>query len=419
MKILTVNRNYFMTGGPEKYFFSLEEEMSDCDFIPFSLSFDKNRPSPYSRFFVSNPNSGSSHRFDNTSFSLTAKINYALNSIYSFESKAKLSKLIQYAKPDVAFFLNAVFFSQSIIDACRRNHIPIVWRLSDFNMICGNYLLFRNESVCTKCVGGSLRNILIHKCGGYQKSLMAALVRYLGMSLSKFRGAYRHVNYFVCPSSFTRSLLIQAGFPESKCIQIPTFIRTQDISEFKTNSKTILFIGRFSPEKGVSILLQSLKYLKSKDFYLELIGYDNSDHAKALLEQIPESIKSRVIVHNFMEPERLKPKIARSACVVVPSVWYENLPNVVLEAMAFGKPVIASRLGSLIDTVHDGQTGLLFEAGNCRDLASKIDFLLSNPDQILAYGENAYNYITERHNVSRHTEALKAIFNKAMQESVQ
>ena len=65
---------------------------------------------------------------------------------------------------------------------------------------------------------------------------------------------------------------------------------------------------------------------------------------------------------------------------VVPSVWYENRPAVILEAFATGTPVIAARIGGITELVQHGQNGLLFEVGSEAELAEQLQRLLDEPD---------------------------------------
>ena len=58
--------------------------------------------------------------------------------------------------------------------------------------------------------------------------------------------------------------------------------------------------------------------------------------------------------------------------VLCPSLWYEAMPRVVIESMAVGTPVIASRLGSYPEMIEDGKSGVLFESGNSNDLLLRL-----------------------------------------------
>nr|ART39029.1 H378 [uncultured bacterium] len=85
----------------------------------------------------------------------------------------------------------------------------------------------------------------------------------------------------------------------------------------------------------------------------------------------------------------VRAEMAQALALVVPSVWYENFPRTIVEAFACGLPVIASRIGALADIVRDGQTGLLFEPGDARDLAGKMAWARENPQRMAAMGAAA------------------------------
>jgi glycosyltransferase involved in cell wall biosynthesis len=75
--------------------------------------------------------------------------------------------------------------------------------------------------------------------------------------------------------------------------------------------------------------------------------------------------------------------------LVLPSIWYENFPRTLVEAFACGLPVIASRIGALADLVREGETGLLFEPGDARDLADKLAWAQAHPERMLEMGHKA------------------------------
>ena len=65
--------------------------------------------------------------------------------------------------------------------------------------------------------------------------------------------------------------------------------------------------------------------------------------------------------------------------LAVPSIWYENSPNTILEAFAHQTPVIASNLGGMAEMVNHNQNGMLFNPGDSQDLAQKLDSILNEP----------------------------------------
>jgi glycosyltransferase involved in cell wall biosynthesis len=104
--------------------------------------------------------------------------------------------------------------------------------------------------------------------------------------------------------------------------------------------------------------------------------------------------------------------VKKSLFTIVPSEWYENFPVVVLEAYAAARPVIASNLGSLPYVVENGRSGLLFQSGNPKDLAEKIRFLVTHPQERQKMGEYARMLVETKYTPEKSYESLKAIFTQ-------
>ena len=110
---------------------------------------------------------------------------------------------------------------------------------------------------------------------------------------------------------------------------------------------------------------------------------------KTLAMQAKEVIREKIRFAGFRKGKALEDLIANAMCVACPAVWYENLPNVILESYAYGKPVIASDLGSLSDAVEDGKSGILFEPRNSSQIAQAIRTLYENPEKRMEMGRYA------------------------------
>lgn len=416
MKILTVNRNYFVTGGPEKYMFSLMENMPQHEFIPFSVSLVKNLSTPYERYFADPPAGRDEVYYNQHRLGVINKLIYAGKSVYSFEARRKLEALIRDTRPDVALFLNAVYFSDSIIDACHKYDVPIIWRMSDFNKVCANYLLFRDGLVCEECLDHGLMRAIVNKCCGYQRSTAGALIKTLGMWLTRTRRGHDHVDYFVTPSLFTREKMIKGGFNPQKVVHIPTMV-TMPKGQPKPLpiAPEILFIGRISHEKGVATLLDAFGMMENKEVHLSIVGDYESQYAQQLQATITDDLKNRITFHGFLNQEQIGELIELSNCIVVPSVWYENQPNTVLEGMSHGRPVVVSDLGSMKEMVINGETGYRFKAGNPADLAAKLDDLLKSPEKAREMGLRARDYVLREHSLQRHLSSLEELFSRVIE----
>ena len=89
-----------------------------------------------------------------------------------------------------------------------------------------------------------------------------------------------------------------------------------------------------------------------------------------------------------------------------PAIWYENMPNTVIEAYAYGKPVVASRIGSLAEIVEDNKTGLLFEMKNSKDFSDKLRKFIDEPTLSMTLGINARCKVEKDYAVEKHMNSV-------------
>ena len=116
----------------------------------------------------------------------------------------------------------------------------------------------------------------------------------------------------------------------------------------------------------------------------------------------------------YRPPDELAIEIQKSLFVVLPSEWYENNPRSVLEAFAYGKCVVASRIGGIPELVKDGETGLTFTAGDTEELKGKISFLIRSREEIMRMGKFARQFCVENFNEKKHYKKLMDIYSYAV-----
>jgi glycosyltransferase involved in cell wall biosynthesis len=140
----------------------------------------------------------------------------------------------------------------------------------------------------------------------------------------------------------------------------------------------VVFLGRLAPAKGVVTLIEALARLRTPGAQLLLVG-DGPERSR--LEGVARrlGVAERVHITGFVEHHRVPAVLASGDVLVLPSV-YEELGTVLIEAMAVGLPVIASRVGGIPELIHDGENGLLVPPGDVRPLAAAIDRVLGDPD---------------------------------------
>ena len=191
--------------------------------------------------------------------------------------------------------------------------------------------------------------------------------------------ALKNMPYSIAISNYMRKMAIAEGAKPETAIVKHNFVDTEKFYPDKNKIKDIdcLFIGRLSVEKGVSVLLKSLKMLSQKKKVV-LIG--DGILSKSLKSQAKD-IQHDILFTGWIEHEELIQYIQRSKIVVVPSLS-EPLGVVVIEAMACGVPVIGSNTGGIPDMIKHGYNGWLVKPNNPKSLANLIDRVLSQEDDL-------------------------------------
>ncbi len=181
----------------------------------------------------------------------------------------------------------------------------------------------------------------------------------------------------------------------------------------------VLFVGRIVKEKGVDVLLQSAKSISKefKDATFVLIGphdqtKEYADDAKALMEGVDPGL--RFFLAGTQNHERLRRAYNAADVLAFPSLWEEASPIVVVEAMASGLPVVASRIGGLKSRVVEGVTGHLTEPGNASELAGGILDILRNPSKRLEMGRASRKLAVEKYSLHVTADKYEEIYRRVM-----
>ena len=179
------------------------------------------------------------------------------------------------------------------------------------------------------------------------------------------------------------------------------------------NTKTLICVGRLSPEKGQAGLLRSFAQLRGRheDVRLRLVGDGPERQAlEALAAEL--GLTDRISFLGRMSEAEALAEIARSDILVLPSLM-EGLPIVLMEAMALGVPVIASRVAGIPELVEDGTGGLLFAPSDWDELTSCIERLLTDDALCRALADHAKRKVNEEFDVRKSAEMLARLFERA------
>ncbi len=199
------------------------------------------------------------------------------------------------------------------------------------------------------------------------------------------RHAIRHADAVICNSSFTAERVRELGVKKPIAI-IPfgtTIAQRHAPKDPQKPVKDILFSGRLIERKGVEYLLRAIPaVLKQTPVHVHIVGIGA---IRPQLEQLASqlSIADKVTFHGFVSNEQLSDFYAKADVFVLPAVVdargdTEGLGVVLIEAMTHMTPVVASRVGGIVDIIKHEQTGLLVEQRSCDELADAILRLLND-----------------------------------------
>ena len=349
--------------------------------------------------------------FDNSPIhGLLAKIRSAFRSIYNFSSARKISKVILEFKPDIIHIHNLFFIaSPSILYAASKHKIPVVLTLHNYRLICANALLLRNNQVCELCTQKKFPLAGIrYKC--YRNSAIESALVTSITGIHKLFNTWQHkIHTYITLNEFSRSKLLHSSLniPEGKMITKPNFV--PDPGEGSTQRENFfLFAGRIVKEKGVHVLAKA--FANMPESKIIIIG-DGPE--KTLLQEQFRSYQN-IFFEGQMEKKLVTEYMKRCKAFICPSIWYEGAPLTIIEAFATGTPVIASKLGSMAESITDGFNGLHFTAGDADDLCTKIRLLIEETANNSMFYLNARQTYLEKYQAAIHYNAILKIYENAV-----
>ena len=139
-------------------------------------------------------------------------------------------------------------------------------------------------------------------------------------------------------------------------------------------------MGQIAPHKGVHILFDAVRQLPSAELEVQAYGDTTAfpDYARRLRLVAHQDV--RLNLAGVYERAQVRQVLQGLDVIVVPSVWYENSPNTILETLAHRTPVIVSDLGGMAELVQDNVNGLRFAPGDASSLAAGLQRLLDDPE---------------------------------------
>lgn len=402
MRILLVNKFHYLKGGSETYYFELAKLLKEKghQIAFFSMQNENNQKTDCKEYFVESIDLNSNNRLK------------ALNVIYSNRNRDKMVEAIEDFNPDIIHVNNFQRqLSSSIIDAANKMNIPVVFTAHDEQPICPAItMLDSKNNICEDCIKGKYINCIKKNCikNSKLKSVLGAIEGYYYRNKKIYT---KKIEAIITPSHFLKEKLIEDGIPQEKISVITNFI---DINQYNLETKDdgyALYFGRLSKEKGTLNLIEAFSNLTCGKLYIAGEG-EEKDNIEIMLRE--KKLENRVKLLGLLNKEQMKEQIKNCKFVVVPSIWYENCPYSIIEALTIGKPVIGANIGGIPELVRNGENGFTYEYNNVQELAKQMKKLFEDADLVKHMGENAKQNAKEMYSKDKYYDEIIKLYEEVV-----
>lgn len=285
------------------------------------------------------------------------------------------------------------------------------------------------------CIAGEIGLAHVHMAANgsvYRKCVLLAICRLFsiptiihihGGDLDKFcarsacgrrllRAAFRSVSEVVVLGEFWRAFVVrELGVEAARINVLPNAIPAPPAPDYRDTEHEcrIAFLGYVTPEKGIGDLLSALSCdeLKQRRWRMTIAGAGDIVRYRNRAAEL--GVAERIVFAGWIDRSAVSRLLRESDILVLPS-HFECLPMSIIEAMAHGLPVIATRVGAVPDAVIDGETGLLVPVGSPRDLALALRRLIDSPAERGRLGSQARLRFESKFDLEAFHAQIRAIY---------
>lgn len=279
-------------------------------------------------------------------FPLRKKAELPFRAMWSFEDTRAVARLIDDRRPDVMHLHNPnPLISLGVVRVAKRHGAAVVRTVHNHRHSCLNGVFYRDGHECHDCVGHRFPYPGVrHACyrGSRPQSLAAAT------ALTAHRGSYRLIDRHIALTPQMARSVEASGVPTDRIVVKPNTV--PDPGPTAPMGSGFLFVGRLREEKGIQLLLDAWERSAPAALGTLTIVGDGPDRPRV------EALAGRrgdIRVRGTLDPAGVAEAYRDAAVVVIPSVCPEAFPAVALEAMAAGRPIVATQVGGLADVVTD------------------------------------------------------------------
>lgn len=267
--------------------------------------------------------------------------------LWSRHATEEVKRLVRRYRPEIVHCHNLFpTLSPAVIRTAVREGSVVVITLHNYRMMCLPATFLREGRVCEDCLGKVPWRGVAYRC--YRGSILGSATLAGSLTLHRGLGTFKQVALFLATSRFVAEKHVEAGLPANKVVVKPNF--TWEMPRRDEAGGQFLYLGRLATEKGVATLLEAWRGVPGR-----LLVVGEGPEEQHLRAAAPDNVEFR----GSVSPSEIPPLLQSSRALLVPSMWYEGAPRVILEAFATGVPVLASRIGALAEVVENEVSGLL------------------------------------------------------------
>lgn len=216
-------------------------------------------------------------------------------------------------------------------------------------------------------------------------------------------------------SWFSRLLNHDTIFTIPNLIALPDWVSKRDLPRSK-QSVSILYLGSIIKEKGVFDLIESVPSIISEhpNTQFIIVGSGKLEQVRQLSEA--KKIQNNVVFTGWVD-ESAKLKLLNQADILILPSYYEELPYSILEGMAAGLAIAASRVGGIPTLIEAGANGLLFEPGNISEIVDTLKFLISYPEVRIQMGKTNIQKIKAEFSTEKIVPQMMSVYSQLIQNA--
>jgi glycosyltransferase involved in cell wall biosynthesis len=279
-------------------------------------------------------------------FSPVQKALLPLSPIRNGRSQRDLAALLTRTKPDLLHLHNPYpLLSPWVVRTAHRHGVPVIQTVHNYRQVCAPGLYFRDGHICTDCRGRAFATpAIVHACYRGSKAQSAVMAT----TLAVHRGTWRSVDRYIALTDRIAEHLADYGIPASRISVKPNAVA--DPGPPSPAGEGFLFAARLSPEKGLDLLLEAWRRHPEGTLGPLRIAGDGPLRAHA---EAAASARSDISYLGALAPSGMRDAISSASCVIAASTWHDVLPTIIIEALAGGRPVLATDLGGMPYLVGD------------------------------------------------------------------